>query len=354
MLRIQKVLEQAGVQPNEAVIIHKPSNIFYLSGYTGEGILVFGHQFRAIITDFRYTEQAEHQAPGFQVLMVERGVSHIMLAKKLMDENAVAAARYEDDKVTVRAFRQMEEALAPIALSPLNFVPEMVRRVKDEGEIAAIEAACDISCRAFEALLPQIKAGVTEKQLQIALDNLLLEMGADALAFDTIVASGENGSLPHAIPGSRVIETGDMITFDFGARKNGYCSDMTRTVSVGEPKPEMRIIYETVLKAQEECEQMLRPGISCKMVDDHAHQVIDAAYPGRFGHGLGHGVGIDIHEEPRLSQLSPDTLEEGHIVTVEPGIYVPGLGGVRIENTCVITEDGARTLVHAQKALLIL
>ena len=355
MTRIQKVLERAGLSQNEGVIIHKPSNIFYLSGYTGEGILVFGHHFQAIITDFRYTEQAENQAPGFQVLMVERGVSHIMLAKRVFDENGITAARFEDDEVTVRSFRYMEEKLTGIALSPLNFVPEQVRCVKDETEIAAIEEACNISCKAFDALLPQIREGMTEKQLQIILDNLMLEMGADSLAFDTIVASGENGSLPHAIPGNRVIQKGDMITFDFGAKKKGYCADMTRTVSVGQPRGEMRVIYETVLKAQEECEKMLRPGISCKEVDLHAHEVIDAAgYHGRFGHGLGHGVGIDIHEEPRLSQGCEDILEEGHIVTVEPGIYVPGLGGVRIENTCVITKDGARTLVHAQKALLIL
>ncbi len=355
MIRLQKVLEKAGVQTAEAVIIHKPSNIFYLSGYTGEGILVFGHGFQAIVTDFRYTEQAENQAPGFQVLMVGKGVSHLMLAKQVMDEHGITAARYEDDEVTVRAFRKMEEVLQGIALSPIENVPEQVRRIKDETEIAAIEEACAISCKAFEALLPHIKPGVTEKQLQIILDNLLLEMGADGLAFDTIVASGENGSLPHAIPGSRVIEQGDMITFDFGAKKAGYCADMTRTVSVGQPKEEMRRIYETVLKAQEECEKMLKPGICCKTVDDHAHAVIDAAgYQGRFGHGLGHAVGIDIHEDPRLSQFCEDPLEEGHVITVEPGIYVPGLGGVRIENTCVITKDGARTLVHAQKALLIL
>lgn len=355
MTRIEKVLAKAQVAAHEGVIIHKPSNIFYLSGYTGEGILVFGHGFKAIITDFRYTEQAENQAPGFQVLMVGKGLSHIMLAKQVFDEHAVTAAYFEDDEINVRAFRKMEEVLSGITLSPINNVPEQVRRIKDEGEIAAIEEACDISCQAFEALLPHIKPGITEKQLQIILDNLLLEKGADGLAFSTIVASGENGSLPHAIPGSREIQQGDMITFDFGAKKRGYCADMTRTVSVGQPKEEMRIIYETVLKAQEECEKMLRPGISCKTVDDHAHAVIDAAgYHGRFGHGLGHAVGIDIHEDPRLSQFCEDPLEVGHVITVEPGIYVPGLGGVRIENTCVITEDGARTLVHAQKALLIL
>ncbi|MBR2054404.1 MAG: aminopeptidase P family N-terminal domain-containing protein [Clostridia bacterium] len=157
MTRIEKVLAKAQVAAHEGVIIHKPSNIFYLSGYTGEGILVFGHGFKAIITDFRYTEQAENQASGFQVLMVGKGLSHVMLAKKVFDENAVTAAYFEDDEINVRAFRKMEEVLNGITLSPINNVPEQVRRIKDEGEIAAIEEACNISCQAFEALLPHIK-----------------------------------------------------------------------------------------------------------------------------------------------------------------------------------------------------
>ena len=355
MNRLEKVLQLAGVGANEAILIHKPSNIYYLSGYTGEGLLAAGHGFQAIITDFRYTEQAEHQAPGFQVQMIEKGMGHADLAAKLYAENGVSTVYYEDDEVTMRAFERLKKAMPQMHFVSLKNAPEICRRVKDEKELSFIEEACNISCKAFEKVLGKIQPGMTEKQIQILLDFTMLEMGADGLAFDSIVASGENGSLPHAIPGQRQIQVGDMITFDFGAKKHGYCADMTRTIAIGNPKPEMRRIFDTVLLAQEECEKALAPGKICKDIDSIARKIIDdAGYQGRFGHGLGHGVGIDIHENPRLSQACADPLEIGHVVTVEPGVYIPGLGGVRIENTCAITENGGRTLVHAQKALLIL
>jgi len=355
MSRVSRMFAAAGIGAGEGVLIHKPSNIFYLSGYTGEGLLALGEGFQAIVTDFRYTEQAERQAPGWQVLMVEKGVNHAMLAARLFAEHGVKAVRYEDDEVTVRSFEKLKKDIPGVDFSPLNGAPEKVRRIKDEKELKCIEEACDISCRAFEQFLPRIKPGMTEKQLQLMLDYTMLELGGEALAFNTIVASGVNGSLPHAIPSDKKVEKGEMITFDFGAKKGGYCADMTRTVSLGQPSPEMKKIYDTVLRAQEACEQALFPGKVCKDIDTIAHEIIDAAgYKGRFGHGLGHSVGIDIHEEPRLSQLCEDKLEPGVTMTVEPGIYVPGLGGVRIEDTCVITENGWHSFVYAQKALLIL
>lgn len=355
MNRLEKMFKAADLQANEGILIHKPSNIFYLSGYTGEGLLAVGHGFQAIITDFRYTEQAERQAPGFQVLMVEKGVSHAKLAAKVFAEHGVKAVRYEDDQVTVRSFERIRQDIPGVEFSPLNGAPEKVRRIKDEGELKLIEEACDISCRALDVVLSKIQPGMTEKQVQLLLDYTMLELGGDGLAFNTIVASGVNGSLPHAIPSDKKLEKGEMITMDFGAKKGGYCADMTRTVALGQPSTEMKKIYDTVLLAQETCEAMLAPGKICVDIDTEARRIIDGAgYAGRFGHGLGHSVGIDIHEEPRLSQLCSDILEPGTTITVEPGIYVPGLGGVRIENTCVITENGGRTLVHAQKALLIL
>lgn len=353
--RLEKTMQLAGLTEKEAILIHKPSNIFYLSGYTGEGLLAFGKGFQAIVTDFRYTEQAERQAPGFEVLMVEKGVSHAALAAKLFQSHGIANVRYEDDRVTVRAFERLNRDMPGFAFSPLNGAPEKARRIKDDQELRLIEEACDISCRAFASLAERIRPGMTEKQLRIMLDYTMLEMGADGLAFDTIVASGVNGSLPHAIPSDKKVEMGEVITFDFGAKKGGYCADMTRNVALGKPGAEMQKIFDTVLLAQETCESMLAPGKCCRDIDAEARRIIDGAgYAGRFGHGLGHSVGIDIHEEPRLSPACEDLLEVGQTITVEPGIYVPGLGGVRIENTCAVTENGGRTLVHAQKALLIL
>ena len=353
--RIRAFVQEAGLREGEGVYVTKPSNMFYLTGFTGEGVLAITPRDAAIITDFRYTEQAGRQAPGVRVEMIRKGVDHEALAWKLFSASGVSRVFIEDDHVTVRQCEHLKETMTGAALQPLCGIPEKMRAVKDADEIACIRRACAISCEAFARLLPKLKPGMTEKQVRLKLDYTMMELGSERLAFDTIAAAGENGSLPHAVPSDHPIAPGEMLTLDFGARHRGYDADMTRTVSFGEPSPEMRRIYETVLRAHLECEEMLRPGVECCAVDRHARDVIDAAgYGSRFGHSLGHGVGIDIHENPRLSMTGDAILCPGHIVTVEPGIYVPGLGGVRIEDTCVITETGYESLVTAPKELIIL
>ena len=353
MSRISAFCRAAGLEGGRGAYVTKPSNMFYLTGYTGEGAVALANGKAAIITDFRYTEQAENQCPEAAVMMTVKGTRHEDLACEFFTANGVKTVLFEDDEVTVSAYRDLEKHLPGLALEPLDGVPEKMRRTKDSGEVALIREACRISCEALHAILPEIHVGMTEKEVQLLLDYRMLALGADGLAFSTIAAAGEHGSLPHAGPGDRVIREGEMLTLDFGARKAGYDADMTRTVAFGEPGQDMLRIYETVLRAQQECEEMLRPGVSCLEVDAHARKIIDdAGYAGRFGHGLGHGVGIDIHEEPRLSFTSEAILEPGNIVTVEPGIYVPGLGGVRIENTCVITETGYEPLVVFEKNLI--
>ncbi len=355
MNRSNSFCTAAGLNAGEGVWITKPSNMFYLTGYTGEGAVALCKGHTAIVTDFRYTEQAQNQCPDALVLMIEKGKKHADLGRDFFLENGVSKVFYEDDHLTVREFSVLEGAMKGIALVPGKRTAETMRRVKEPAEVDLIREACTISCRALEDVLPRLHPGMTEREAQLMLDYRMLELGADGLAFSTIAAAGEHGSLPHAVPSDRVILPGEMLTLDFGARKGGYDADMTRTVSFGDPSPEMRKIYETVLEAQTACEKMLRPGICCRDVDAYARKIIDGAgYAGRFGHGLGHGVGIDIHEEPRLSYACGDPLEAGHIVTVEPGIYVPGLGGVRIEDTCVITEDGFESLVTFPKELIIL
>ncbi len=353
MNRIESFCKAAELFSGRGAYITKPSNMYYLTGYTGEGAVAFANGKAAIITDFRYTEQAGNQCPEAAVLMTEKGKRHEDLAMGFFSGNGVTEVLFEDDEVTVRAYRDLEAHLPGMALRPVDRIPESLRRVKDASEIAMIREACRISCEALAAILPEIHAGITEREVQLLLDYRMLALGADGLAFNTIAAAGEHGSLPHAVPSDRMIREGEMLTLDFGARKGGYDADMTRTIAFGEPGSEMKRIYETVQRAQRECEEMLRPGIKCKDVDAHARRIIDdAGYQGRFGHGLGHGVGIDIHEDPRLSYTSEDTLQPGHIVTVEPGIYVPGLGGVRIEDTCVITETGYESLVVFEKNLI--
>ncbi|NLX82493.1 MAG: aminopeptidase P family protein [Clostridiales bacterium] len=355
MKRIQKLIAAVALAPEAGILVHKPSNIFYLSGYTGEGLLLITGNTTAILTDFRYVEQAQQEAPGFVVHQITGQLSYQKTAASLFEKEGINTVYYEDDFITVRSGKTWAEALEGVTLLSLDNKPELLREIKDEQEIALIEKACAISSAGFEYICTQIKSGMTELAIKRLLENHLMDLGASATAFDTIVASGPNGSLPHAIPGDRVIQDGDIITLDFGARYKGYCSDMTRTVSVGQPSAKMLEIFNIVLEAQKASQAALKPGAICKDMDDVARSLIaKAGYSEYFGHGLGHGVGIDVHENPRLSATCSDPLQPGHVVTVEPGIYLPGIGGVRIENTCVIAETGAHSLVTASRELRIL
>ena len=357
MTASERLVEQLGLTAQHAVAVHNPSNMFYLTqGYTGEGAVYISGTRRVIVTDFRYTEQAERQAPGFQVVMTDKGLSHNQWIARFCAEDKVETLRYEDDYLTVSAFEALRQAVGDgVTWLPLDKAPEKLREIKTPDEVEAIRRACAITSAAFDAILPKIHEGMTEKELQIELDFTMLRLGADGNAFDTIIASGENGSLCHAIPGSRKLRKGDMITMDYGAKVGGYCSDMTRTVALGEPSAEMRRVYDTVLHAQETCEQALAAGKSCFDIDKLARDYIDGqGYAGRFGHGLGHAVGIDIHENPRLSMTCHDILQSGVVMTVEPGVYLPGVGGVRIENTCLVTDGGCEALTTAPKQLIIL
>ncbi len=353
----ERLIAYLRLGPRTAVAVHDPSNMFYLTeGYTGEGLVYLSGTSRVIITDFRYTEQAERQAPGFRVEMTGQGRNHNQILAELVRADEITELRAETNYLSVDAFEAIRGAVGEeVSCVPLNRAPQALRQVKTPTEILAIRKACDITSEAFDAILPKIRPGMTEKELQIELDFTMLRLGADEFAFDTIIASGENGSLCHAIPGQRVLKDGDMITMDFGAKVGGYCSDMTRTVALGQPSDEMRKVYETVLRAQSMCEDALAAGKNCAEIDRLARDYIDArGYAGRFGHGLGHSVGIDIHEDPRLSQSCSDILKAGVVITVEPGIYLPGVGGVRIENTCLVKENGCAPLTTADKQLIIL
>ena len=342
---------------NTAAVLVDPSNMFYLTeGYTGEGLVYLSRDRRVIVTDFRYTEQAERQAPDFEVEMTEKGRDADAVVAELAKAEGITCVKTETNFLSVDRYEKLRAALGEeIACASLDRAPQKLREVKTPSEVLAIRKACRITADAFRAILPKIREGMTEKELQIELDFTLLRLGADTQSFSTIIAAGENGSLPHAIPGSRPIRKGDMITMDFGARVGNYCADMTRTVALGQPSEEMRRIYDTVLRAQTMCEDALMAGKKCSDIDKLARDYIDSrGYAGRFGHGLGHSVGIDIHEEPRLSPACSDILKAGVVITVEPGVYVPGVGGVRIENTCLVKENGCEALTDADKQLIIL
>lgn len=357
MTASERLAEQLRLGANTAAVVADPSNMFYLTGgYTGEGMVFLSRNRRVIVTDFRYTEQAENQAPGYEVQMTEKDRSAFLVIAELAQSEGITCIRTETNYLSVDRFEKLRAALGEeISCVSLEEAPQILRQVKTPTEILAIRKACNITAEAFRAILPKIREGMTEKELQIELDFTMLKLGADTTAFDTIIAAGEHGSLPHAIPGNRAIRQGDMITMDFGAKVGNYCADMTRTVALGKPSEEMRRIYDTVLRAQMMCEDALSAGKNCYDIDKLARDYIDArGYAGRFGHGLGHSVGIDIHEEPRLSPSCQEILKAGVVITVEPGVYVPGVGGVRIEDTCLVRENGCEALTDADKQLIIL
>ena len=357
MTASERLAEQLRLGANTAAVVADPSNMFYLTGgYTGEGMVFLSRNRRVIVTDFRYTEQAENQAPGYEVQMTEKDRSAFLVIAELAQSEGITCIRTETNYLSVDRFEKLRAALGEeISCVSLEEAPQILRQVKTPTEILAIRKACNITAEAFRAILPKIREGMTEKELQIELDFTMLKLGADTTAFDTIIAAGEHGSLPHAIPGNRAIRQGDMITMDFGAIVGNYCADMTRTVALGKPSEEMRRIYDTVLRAQMMCEDALSAGKNCYDIDKLARDYIDArGYAGRFGHGLGHSVGIDIHEEPRLSPSCQEILKAGVVITVEPGVYVPGVGGVRIEDTCLVRENGCEALTDADKQLIIL
>lgn len=330
-----------------------PINIRYLTGYTGEGSLLVLPDRAVIITDFRYVEQAQRQSPFCDLERVgaDRGANAIIAGA--LESAGIHDLPIEENIVTVSRLRAMEKALPGVHLTALPETVLEMRTVKDEGELDCIRKALAISCQAFDDLLGVIHAGMTEKRACAELNHFMNLRGSEGNAFDTIVASGVNGSLPHAVPSDKVIEKGDLVTFDFGAKFGGYCADMTRTIAVGEISSELHAIYDAVLEAQLTSEAAVKPGAVCRDIDKIARDQLEAKYPGAFGHSLGHGVGLFIHELPRLSFRSETILQKGHVVTVEPGVYVPGVGGCRIEDTVIVTEDGFENPVTTPKQLIV-
>ncbi|MCR5808223.1 MAG: aminopeptidase P family protein [Clostridiales bacterium] len=352
--RCEKLMAALSEHGVDGAIITSRTNIRYFSNFTSdESVLIITDKRRVLLTDFRYTIQANQlSAPDFEVIEVSRAIAASEIAS-VLTEMGVKKCAFEDGYLTVRAFNSYREL--PVELVPMTPVIDGIRLVKDEYEIEMLKKAQSIADAAFAELITVIHEGMTEKEVANELDHLLRLHGADENSFDTIVGSGPNGALCHATPGPRRLQKGDLVVIDFGARYNGYCSDMTRTIAIGEPSDELRKIYNIVLRAQLSALDKLRPNMSAKELDTIARDVIAAeGYGECFGHSLGHGFGLDIHESPYASQRSDDTLVPGSTITVEPGIYVEDLGGVRIEDDCVLTEDGYIDLASTTKKLIVI
>ena len=350
--RLQRFLAAMAARGLTAALIHKPQNMRYLTGFTGEGCLFLSAQRQAVLTDFRYVEQLSRQAPSLECVRTRMGKSVPELVAELAAASGAERLAVETDFLCYDDWAALQGALGDIALAPLSGLAEEMRLVKDEGEIECIRRAADIACRAFKAILEDIRPGMTEREVAIALNYKMLELGSEGEAFDTIACAGQNGSLPHAVPGEHRLQNGELLTLDFGATFGGYRSDMTRTVGIGKVDKALRDIYQTVLEAHEMALAAVRPGAVCEDVDKVARDFIEARYPGSFGHALGHGVGLDIHEQPRLGRGDGTVLRPGHVVTVEPGIYISGLGGCRIEDMAILTSDGYIDPIDAPKQLI--
>ena len=336
----------------DAALVHRPENLRWLAGYTGEGCLFIARDEHAILTDFRYIEQARRQAPDWALEQVSSGRGYAALIRERVDAHRAKTVLVETDFLTYDEYQSLAGALEGVELIPMAGAPEKLREIKDADEIASIRRAAAIASDAFVAILPRVHAGLTEKQVQRMLEFEMLERGSEGVAFDTIAAAGVNGALPHATPSDHVIAGGELLTLDFGATVNGYRSDMTRTVGFGKVGAELRDIYETVRAAQQLGLDAVAPGAVCGDVDKACRDYIDARYPDAFGHSTGHGVGLFIHEQPRVSSGSATVLQPGHVVTVEPGVYIPGLGGCRIEDTVILTADGMINTIAAPKHLI--
>jgi len=328
------------------------ANVRYLSGFAGEGFLVVTADGQWLVTDGRYEEEAAAAAPSFELVAYRREAELKERLRALAREAAVDRLGCEAAHLSLARHRWFAETLEGVELDPREGLVEELRRVKDAEEVARIRRALALAEEACARLLPRIGPGRSERELALELEVTMRELGADGPAFDLIVAAGANASRPHARPGSRRLERGDLVILDFGAVWEGYHSDTTRTLVVGPPAPRQREVYEVVLAAQEAALSAVRPGATGEEVDRAARTVIEeAGYGERFLHGTGHGVGLEIHEAPRLSPGREDRLEAGMVVTVEPGVYLPGWGGVRLEDLVLVTEDGGRSLNGLPKEL---
>jgi Xaa-Pro aminopeptidase len=338
----------------EALIVTNPVNRRYLTGFTGSsGVVLITSEQASLITDFRYKVQAPEQAKGFEI--VEHGQNMNAMIAELLGKRKVSTLLFEENDVTFATYAAMEKAWSSVKLLPSLGIVEKLRIIKDESELAVMQDAADLADRAFQHILGYIKPGVTEASIALELEVFMRSQGATSSSFDTIVASGERSALPHGVASSKIIGNNEFVKLDYGAYYNGYCSDITRTVVVGKPTDKHREIYEIVKEAQQFALDNLGPGMIGKQGDALTRDIITRyGYGEYFGHGTGHGLGMEIHEAPRLSISGDVVLAPGMTVTVEPGIYLPGFGGVRIEDDVVITDSGIRVLTRSPKQLIVL
>lgn len=337
----------------DAILFLNLSNIRYLTGFTGsDGALVLGKDHGFFLTDSRYTSQAEAEVAGFPTVEYKGKLEGIA---STLERIAARKTGFEAEHTTVSFFKSLSAAMPDMDLVPLGAELDELRLCKDAGEVAALEKSAAIASAALLGILDKVRPGAIERDVALALEFAMKQAGADEKAFDFIVASGVRGALPHGRASSKIIAAGELVTIDFGACFDGYNSDETVTVAVGSADARQREIYSIVKDAHDKAVEAVKPGVALKELDGIARGYIDAKGYGRyFGHGLGHGVGLDVHEKPTVSFRGEGVVEEGMVITIEPGIYIPEWGGVRIEDTVLVTADGCTTLTKVPKDLIVL
>ena len=352
--RVEGLVAQFNDQELDGVLISAPENRRYLSGFSGSaGYLLITKAKAVLVTDSRYTEQATNQSPYFDVRQVHGGWGWLIDELK---DSGIKKVGFESQDMTVASYNNLIDAIkGDSALGDVSFVPapglaENQRIIKDHEELQMLQLAIDAADKAMDQVTPVITPGMTEKEVAWRLETAMRDFGADTISFDTIVAAGPNGAMAHHQPTDYVIKQNDPIVIDMGAKVAGYCSDLSRSIAVGEPDETFNKIYDTVLGAQLIAINAVKVGMTGEETDNLSREVIaQAGYRDNFGHSLGHGVGLEIHENPRVGPRSPDVLELNTVFTVEPGIYLSGWGGIRIEDIVILREDGAVPLSKAKK-----
>ena len=348
--RLRSVRDWMSHEKVDAVLLQKPANRKYAAGFTGSaGTVVITPDKQYLITDFRYKTQACEQSPGFTYLEIGKHDS----AAKHIANLGLKRVGIEEEYISYATATAYKDEIPSVDLVPMNELLTEIRSVKEMEEVQNIRRAAAVADEGWNMIQRRIRPGVSERELALDLEFFMRKHGADGVSFQIIIASGVRSALPHGIASDKLVEAGDLVICDFGALVDGYCSDMTRTLVVGKASDEQKKIYETVLTAQLKALDAVRPGITGVELDAIARKIITSAgYGESFGHGLGHGVGIEIHELPHVNHLGTTPLQPGNILTIEPGIYLPELGGVRIEDLVLVTREGCQVLSASDKELL--
>lgn len=353
MNHLKNIADKLDQYQLDAMLITSEPGEFYAIDFHGEGVLLVTKAGCHYFTDSRYIESCRNQVTGCSIDMPD-GRTYKTEVQELVSKYGIQRLGFEDGYLSVKEYNAWTEAVKAQFI-PANGLLDELRTYKDEEEVERLIQAQRISERALEEVLTFIKPGVTEKEIAARLVYDMLRFGAEKVSFDPIVASGPNGSMPHAIPSDKAVQNGEFITMDFGCKFGGYCSDMTRTVALGQPSEEMVKVYNTVLEAQLAGIAAAKAGVPGCDVHEAGRKIIaDAGYGAYFGHGFGHSLGIEIHEDPRFSPAWKGTIGAGAVLSAEPGIYIPGKFGVRIEDVVILRQDGCEVITKAPKNLIIL